>query len=89
MKILREEEKESIWILTEKGILDITGNPIDSVPFGSQQVFTADHTIGKTAVIVDRNEIWELDGIWRRLLKIDGNVSSIKYGFDGNLFIGT
>jgi hypothetical protein len=81
---------DSIWLLSDIGILDSTGNTVDHQPFSGRLVNAGASTATKRAVIVDRSEVWVFsDNLWTCVAKSGIKLLCLAWTPDGDLLVGT
>lgn len=84
------DRKRSIWLLSEKGILDHDGIPLPNVPFHNECVNAADAHGSMAAVIVNRNQLWTLQrDKWKREVSSDFKLNCVCFVGSGNILVGT
>ena len=82
--------QESIWLLSEEGILSRDGVPHPHVPFGSSAVTAGDVHGEKVAVIADGNQVWTFSsGKWNKATHEDVSLNCVLWTSDDRLLVGT
>ena len=83
-------KKNDIWLLSEKGILDINGKHLINSPFKNVSVVAGDVHEGNVAVIVDWHEVWTfVSGNWDKIISADTKLNTLCWTYDKRLLIGT
>ena len=81
---------DSVWLLSDVGILDANGDPIDDQPFAGRLVNAGASCDSKRAVIVDHSEVWLFaDEAWTCLAKSELKLLCLAWTPDGHLLVGT
>lgn len=81
---------QAVWLLTEEGILDATGEPLPGVPFQGTSADGGDWRDRKVAVVVDGHEVWTFAvGRWRKRVATEDILPSVVWTPDGRLLAGT
>lgn len=84
------DKQKTIWLLSEKGILALNGDPVPNVPFQDMPVNAGDVKRGRSAVIVNEHEIWTVSaGRWDKLVSTTVTLNCICYTAHGDLLVGT
>ncbi|MFQ5965414.1 MAG: hypothetical protein ACE5KZ_14150 [Candidatus Scalinduaceae bacterium] len=84
------DRQKAVWLLSEKGILGLDGEPLQDVPFRNVRVFAGDVSKGSVAVIVDRHEIWTFsEDKWTKNLSTEITLNCIYWTVDNRLLVGT
>jgi len=77
------------WLLTDRGILDLDGNPVPGIPLGERSA-TAGVAGSEIGVIVDEQEVWVRSGTrWKKAVSSGGDLYSIERAGDGRFLVGT
>ena len=62
----------TVWLLSEEGILDFNGEPINDVPFQPASVIAGDAGQDRLSVIVNNQEVWTYaSGTWDQQISAD------------------
>jgi hypothetical protein len=81
---------EQLWLLSEKGILDIRAEEIADVPFQGNAVTSGVKQNSKTAVVVSGHEVWtKIEGKWELLASSDIRLNCLAWTREGTLLAGT
>ena len=82
--------QETVWLLSEEGILDFSGEPIDDAPFQPVSVIAGDVGQDRLSVIVNDHEVWTYtSGTWDQQVSTDTTLNCVCWTSDGRLLVGT
>jgi len=82
--------QNTIWLLSESGILDLNGSSPPNIPFQNSPVIAGDVQGEKVAVIVDKHTVWTfIEGQWEHVVSTPVILNCISWTLDGRLFVGT
>lgn len=82
--------KESVWLLSEEGILALNGTPVPAVPFGKSPVTAGVSSPDHVVVIVDGRDVWTFDGnVWKQIVSANVRLNCVTIPADGRLLAGT
>ena len=75
--------QETVWLLSEEGILDFSGEPIDDAPFQSASVIAGDVGQDRLSVIVNDHEVWTYaSGTWSQQVSTDITLNCVCWTSD-------
>ena len=79
---------QTVWLLSEEGILDRSGEPLPDVPFKAS-VVAGDVKGEKAAVIVNNHDVWSFaEGTWNHEVSADVTLNCVCWT-DNRLLVGT
>ena len=82
--------QETVWLLSEEGILDFNGKSICDVPFRSASVIAGDTSQDRLSVIVSDHEVWTyVSGMWNQQVSTDVILNCVCWAPDNRLLVGT
>ena len=82
--------QETVWLLSEEGILNFSGKPIHDVPFQTASVRAGDIDQDRLSVIVNDREVWTYaSGVWNQQVSTDVILNCICWTPDNRLLVGT
>ena len=82
-------QNETIWLLSEQGILALDGNPVPSGPFDPAPVIAGDVNSNRAAVVVDHREVWTFEaGAWSRAVAAPVKLNCVRWTGE-KLLVGT
>ena len=82
--------QETVWLLSEKGILDFNGEPIDDAPFQPASVIAGDVGHDRLSVIANDHEVWTYaSGAWNQQVSTDITLNCVCWTVDDRLLVGT
>ena len=82
--------QETVWLLSEEGILDFSGEPIYDVPFQSGSVIAGDAGQDRLSVIANDHEVWTYaSGTWDQQISTDMTLNCVCWTPDNRLLVGT
>jgi hypothetical protein len=88
--VLQEVEMEQVWLLSEEGLLDLQGEPVQGAPFDGLPVTAGDIRGASIAVIVDGSEVWtSMGGKWERKSESALRLNCLCWTSEGKLLVGT
>lgn len=86
--IIKKEDKA--YLLSENGILDLKGVPIEGTPFGGKPITACDTRGEKLVLIINKKEVWSYSkSEWSRTLTANTTLNCIKFVSDNSLLVGT
>ena len=82
--------KETVWLLSEEGILARSGEAHPDVPFHKAAIIAGDVHQDKVAVIVDSHDVWTFaSGTWHQAVSTDTTLNCVCWTSDDRLLVGT
>jgi hypothetical protein len=82
--------QETVWLLSEEGILDFNGKPVYDVPFQPASVIAGDTSQDGLSVIVNNHEVWTyVSGTWNQQVSTDVTLNCVCWTPDNRLLVGT
>lgn len=82
--------QETVWLLSEEGILDLNGESICDVPFQSASIIAGEVRQNQLAVIANDHEVWTYaSGRWDRQVSTDVTLNCVSWTHDDRLLVGT
>ena len=82
--------QETVWLLSEKGILDLSSEPIHDVPFHPTSVIAGDAGQDRLAVITNNHDVWMFaGGTWNQAVSTDVTLNCICCTPNERLLVGT
>ncbi len=86
--ILKKQEK--VYLLSENGILDLKGKPIEGTPFNGMPVTAYDTRGEELVLIINKKEIWSYSkSEWSKVLTSNTTLNCIRYVTDNSILTGT
>ena len=82
--------QETVWLLSEEGILDFNGESIRDVPFQSASVIAGDVGQDQLSIIANDHEVWTYaSGTWNQQVSTDVTLNCVCWTPDNRLLVGT
>ena len=82
--------QETVWLLSEEGILDLNGESICDVPFQSASIIAGDVGQDQLSVIANDHEVWTYaSGAWDQQVSADVILNCVCWTADNRLLVGT
>lgn len=82
--------QETVWLLSEEGILDLNGESICDVPFQSASIIAGDVRQDRLSVIANDHEVWTyVSGAWDQQVSTDVILNCVCWTPDNRLLVGT
>ena len=82
--------QETVWLLSEEGILGFNGEPVYDVPFQPASVIAGDTSQDRLSVIVNDHEVWTyISDAWNQQVSTEVILNCVCWTPDNRLLVGT